>query len=68
MRHLEESSSETKEEQVYKIIKNYIITGVLAENEPLVERKLSESLGVSRTPLRAALNELCADNLIVNSR
>ena len=53
-------------EHVFKKIKNYIITGVLPENKPLVERQLSESLGVSRTPLRAALNELCADNLIVN--
>lgn len=66
MSHLEMSAPETKQEQVYKKIKNYIITGVLPENKLLVERQLSESLGVSRTPLRAALNELCADNLIVN--
>lgn len=58
--------TETKQEQAYRQLKNLIITGQLPENKLLVERQLSEALGISRTPIRAALNELCADGLIVN--
>ena len=58
--------TETKQSQAYRQLKNLIITGVLPENQLLIERKLSESLGISRTPIRAALNDLCAEGLIVN--
>ena len=54
-----------KQELVYKEIKRLILTGELKPNMFLSERNISDRLGVSRTPVRAALNDLCNDNLII---
>ncbi len=54
-----------KQELAYNEIKQLILKGELKPNIFLSERSISNRLGVSRTPVRAALYELCNDNLIV---
>jgi DNA-binding GntR family transcriptional regulator len=45
-------------------IKEAIMTGVLQPGDKLVETSLTQSLGVSRTPLREAFRELAAEGYI----
>lgn len=45
-------------EQVYKRISDLIINGKIAPTERIVEQKLAQQLGVSRTPVREALHVL----------
>lgn len=57
--------NETLADQAYKIIKNAIVNGKLKENEPLPEERLAKNLGISRTPLRDALNRLSVEGLVI---
>lgn len=52
--------------KVYEKIKEDIITGVYSQGEILNERKLAESMGISRTPIREALQMLNIDGWVVN--
>ncbi len=52
------------ESRVYKALEDAILSGELKEGAPLTELGLSEKLGVSRTPIRAALHRLDEDGLI----
>ncbi len=52
--------------QVYDELKKLILSGVLRPGERLHERDLTKQLGVSRTPLREAMNKLASDGLVVN--
>jgi DNA-binding GntR family transcriptional regulator len=45
-------------------LRNFVIEGMLAPGSKLNERKLCETLGISRTPLREALKVLAAEGLI----
>lgn len=47
--------------KVYEILKKAILSGHLAPGDVLNERKLSEELGISRTPVREALQMLAQD-------
>jgi DNA-binding GntR family transcriptional regulator len=51
-------------EQVYDIIRDRILVGQYAPGEPINERGLTETLQVSRTPIREALRRLADDGLI----
>lgn len=51
--------------KIYEKIKEDIITGVYSQGEVLNERQLSETLGVSRTPIREALQLLSFDGWVV---
>ena len=53
-------------QSAYDAIKTLIITGQLAPNARVTELELTEQLGVSRTPVREALNRLERDGLLVN--
>ncbi|MFK7993080.1 MAG: GntR family transcriptional regulator [Granulosicoccus sp.] len=48
----------------YQRIRNEIVTGVLGEHERLTERSLSDRLGLSRTPVRAAIARLVHEGFI----
>lgn len=50
--------------RVYNRIRNDILNGVYEPGESLVETKLSEELGVSRTPVREALRQLELEGLV----
>lgn len=52
------------EERVFATLEEDILTGKLARGEALGEKMLSERLGVSRTPVRAALARLAEEGLI----
>lgn len=52
--------------KVYEKIKEDIITGVYSQGEVLNERKLAEVLGISRTPIREALQMLEIDGWVIN--
>lgn len=51
-------------EAVYAAIKEAILSGHLAPNQPLVEEQLAASLNISRTPVREALAILQHEGLI----
>jgi DNA-binding GntR family transcriptional regulator len=51
-------------EHAYHIIRNDILTGVLKEGERLTETRLSENLGLSRTPIREAIGRLSLEGFI----
>jgi len=48
----------------YERIRNEIISGVLVEHERLTEQSLSVRLGISRTPVRAAIARLVHEGFI----
>src|SRR5579872_637662 len=48
----------------YNSIKDYILEGRLDENSRLTEEFLSTQLGISKSPIREALNRLEAEGLI----
>ena len=52
------------EEQVTSTLEAEILTGKLAAGTALTEQSLSKRLGVSRTPIRAALHTLAEEGLI----
>ena len=54
-------------DQVFEILEKDILTGVYARGEILTETKLSEKLGVSRTPIREALRRLEQERLVVGT-
>jgi DNA-binding GntR family transcriptional regulator len=49
---------------VYESLKSMIITGAIDEDERIAESELAEQLGVSRTPVREALQRLEGDGLV----
>src|SRR5664279_3198270 len=50
--------------RVFQILQNDIINGVYEVGESLVETKLSQELGVSRTPIREAIRQLELEGLV----
>ena len=55
---------ESLRDQVRESLRRQIVEGALAPGEALKELELSESLGVSRTPLREALIQLEQDGMV----
>ena len=58
------SSGKTKQEIAYEEIKTLILNNKLLPGTVLLEQKLSDLLGISRTPVRAALRDLANENYI----
>lgn len=50
--------------QVYELLKEKIVMGVLKPGERLIEEKISEELGVSRSPIREAIRMLEKDGIL----
>jgi DNA-binding GntR family transcriptional regulator len=51
----------------YERIREWILDGTLAPDEPLRDEALAEALGMSRTPVREALQRLEDDGLVVTN-
>ena len=56
--------TETLAEQAYRIIKQAIINNEIQPEEVLAEEHLANKLGISRTPIKAALSQLEFDGLV----
>lgn len=54
-------------DQVFENLENDILSGKYQRGELLTEGKLSQSLGVSRTPIREALRRLSQEHIIEES-
>jgi DNA-binding GntR family transcriptional regulator len=52
--------------KIFNVIRDDILNGKYTEGEKLVEAKLAEELGVSRTPVREALKQLELDGIVEN--
>ena len=50
--------------KVYRILKSGIIDGTLKSGTKLLEVKIAEQMGISRTPIREALRELAAKGFV----
>ena len=59
-----DTGAKSLEEQVFNSLEEEILTGKLKRGDTLAEISLSKRLGVSRTPLRAALHRLAEEGLI----
>jgi DNA-binding GntR family transcriptional regulator len=59
------SRAKSLKEKCYDIVKELVLTGKLEQGVLHNEKTLSESLGVSRTPVREALLELSREGMIV---
>jgi len=57
-------NEDTLVEQVYKTLRNKIITGKIAGGSRLVESALAEEMKVSRTPVREALHRLAVEGFL----
>ncbi|MGF6376661.1 DNA-binding GntR family transcriptional regulator [Clostridiales Family XIII bacterium PM5-7] len=53
--------------QVYDTLEKSILNGTYARGEVISEKRLSEELGVSRTPVREAMTRLAHERLIKDS-
>ncbi len=51
-------------DQIFERLEREILTGEYSRGDVLTEMKLSEKLGVSRTPIREALRRLAQENII----
>ncbi len=51
-------------EKVFNILEEDLLRGVYKPGESLIESKLSEELGVSRTPIREAIRQLELEGLV----
>lgn len=60
--------SETLADQAYHLLKRDIVNGELKGGASLPEEKIAKNLGVSRTPLRDALNRLVIEGLVVQEK
>jgi DNA-binding GntR family transcriptional regulator len=59
-----DSLSSSLRRRAFRQIQNDILNGVYEPGESLIETKLSEELGVSRTPVREALRQLELEGLV----
>ena len=69
MKHMKKiKQSETLADQAYDLLKKAIIIGKLKGDESLPEEKIAADLGISRTPLRDALNRLASEGLVIHRK
>lgn len=51
-------------DQVYNLLRDWIVQGKLAPNQKLKDKEIAQELGVSRTPVREALLKLEEEGLV----
>ena len=58
----------TVKEQVYQTLREQLLHGQPGPNGRVVEKDITEALGVSRTPVREALSRLASEGLLISTR
>jgi GntR family transcriptional regulator, rspAB operon transcriptional repressor len=66
MKYLMINKDITIRKKVYNHIREMILNGEIAANERLIETKIAEKIGTSRTPVREALHSLELEKLITS--
>ncbi len=66
MRKLVIKKDKTIRQKVYHHIREEILKGAIAPRERLIEAKIAEEIGTSRTPVREALHNLELEKLVVS--
>ncbi len=51
-------------DEVYNTLKDEILSGIISSGEMLSENEIARRFGVSRTPVREALNQLACERLV----
>lgn len=64
--HLPDGLSDS--ERAYRLLRSQIVEGKLEPGERMVEMRIAETLGVSRTPVREAVRRLETEGLVVSER
>jgi DNA-binding GntR family transcriptional regulator len=64
MKKLVIKDAETIRQKVYHHVREHIMSGEIAPHERLVETKIAQEIGTSRTPVREALHSLEREGLI----
>ncbi len=64
MQQLQEHRTVSLADQVFERLESEILSGTYAQGEVLTEMRLSDELGVSRTPIREALRRLEQEHII----
>ena len=59
-------SSPTRKEDAYRRILEIVLGGELGGSEYINEQKLAEAFGMSRAPVREALQMLCSEHILTN--
>ncbi len=62
--HIDNDSNSSLRGKVFIHLENNILNGTYKAGESLIETKLSEELGVSRTPIREAIRQLELEGLV----
>ncbi|AQX56134.1 GntR family transcriptional regulator [Priestia flexa] len=62
------NNSRPASHQAYEMIRDRILNGDIPSGTKIVEERLAQELGCSRTPIREALRQLIYEGLIVNKR
>ena len=57
-------AGDNRQSQAYEYLYNAIITNTLRPGYPIVEKEISNILGISRTPIREALKQLESEGLV----
>src|SRR5579859_5248954 len=57
----------SRPDQVYARLRDFIVRGLLAPGSRIVETEIAERLGVSRTPVREALQRLQQEGYVLGS-
>ncbi|MBK8021504.1 MAG: GntR family transcriptional regulator [Chloroflexi bacterium] len=65
---IQQLSSATLRNQAADLLRDFIITGKIPSGRKIVERRVAELLGISRSPAREALMQLELEGLIVSKR
>ncbi|GAB6276610.1 MAG: hypothetical protein SAMD01599839_11500 [Rectinema sp.] len=60
------TKASTRKEEAYRKILEIVLKGDMEENGCLNEQKLAESFGMSRAPVREALQMLCSERILEN--